>query len=455
MGLKKNPNLMLKKIFIKTFGCQMNEYDSNRISDAVRKIGFERTDKYEDANCYLLNTCHIRDKAKEKVYHEIGRVKKIFRSKKKPIVIVSGCVAQAENQEMLKREPYIDIVIGPQSYHKINDVILSYSKNKKKEEETEFDTVSKFNYLSKIKNNNSKISSFLTIQEGCDKFCHFCVVPYTRGPEYSRPFDQIINEAKELIQTGVKEIILLGQNVNAYSFKDKNKEFRLSDLLLELEKFNQLERIRYTTSHPKDMTNDLIDVYKKSSKLMPLVHLPVQSGSNKILKLMNRKHTILKYLQVYEKLKKINSNIEFSSDFIIGYPGENEDDFKNTIQLMEKIKFINSYSFIFSPRPGTVAADLDLVDKNKSKRRLEVIQKKLIKNQIEKNKSLENTVVNVLVENQMKKKVKLFGRTEHMTAVIFDGSPENIGKIVQVKITSSNQNSLFGKLKENYKKKVA
>ncbi|MDB9832056.1 tRNA (N6-isopentenyl adenosine(37)-C2)-methylthiotransferase MiaB [Candidatus Pelagibacter sp.] len=442
--------------FIKTFGCQMNEYDSNRIFDAVKKIGFEKTDKYEDANCYLLNTCHIRDKAKEKVYHEIGRVKKIFRSKIKPIVIVAGCVAQAENQEMLKREPYIDIVIGPQSYHKISDAILSYSKNKKKEEETEFDTISKFNYLSKIKNKDSKVSSFLTIQEGCDKFCHFCVVPYTRGPEYSRPFDQIINEAKELMHNGAKEIILLGQNVNAYSsHKGKNTEFRLSDLLLELENFDQLERVRYTTSHPQDMTDDLINVYKKSSKLMPLVHLPVQSGSNKILNLMNRKHTIEEYLKIYEKLKKINPNIEFSSDFIIGYPEENDEDFKDTMELIEKIKFTNSYSFIFSPRPGTAAADLNLVDKNKSKERLVIIQKKLFENQIEKNKSLENTVVNVLVENQMKDGIKLFGRTEYMTSVIFDGSLENIGKVVQVKVNSSNQNSLFGKLKEVYKQKVA
>ena len=455
MGLKKNPNLMLKKIFIKTFGCQMNEYDSNRIFDTVKKIGFEKTDKYEEANCYLLNTCHIRDKAKEKVYHEIGRVKKIFRSKKKPIVIVAGCVAQAENQEMLKREPYIDIVIGPQSYHKINDVILNYKSSKKKEEETEFDTISKFNYLSKIKNIDSKISSFLTIQEGCDKFCHFCVVPYTRGPEYSRPFDQIINEAKEIIQSGAKEIILLGQNVNAYSYKNENKEFRLSDLLLALENFDDLKRVRYTTSHPKDMTDDLINVYKKSTKLMPLVHLPVQSGSNKILKLMNRNHTIEEYLKIYEKLKKINPNIEFSSDFIIGYPDENEDDFQGTMKLIQKINFINSYSFIFSPRPGTVAADLDLVDKKKSKERLEIIQKRLFNNQIEKNKSLESTIVNVLVENRMKDGIKLFGRTEYMTSVIFDGDLDNIGKIVQVEITSSNQNSLFGRLKEIYKKKVA
>ena len=446
---------MLKKIFIKTFGCQMNEYDSNRIYDTVKKIGFKKTDKYEDANCYLLNTCHIRDKAKEKVYHEIGRVKKIFRYKKKPIVIIAGCVAQAENQEMLKREPYIDIVIGPQSYHKINDAILNHTSSKKKEEETEFDTISKFNYLSKIKNKDSKVSSFLTIQEGCDKFCHFCVVPYTRGPEYSRPFEQIINEAKEIIESGAKEIILLGQNVNAYSYRNENKEFRLSDLLVELEKFDELVRVRYTTSHPKDMTEDLINIYKNSNKLMPLVHLPVQSGSNKILKLMNRKHTIEEYLIIYEKLKKINPNIAFSSDFIIGYPGENNDDFKKTLRLIEKINFISSYSFIFSPRPGTVAADLNLVNNHKSKERLEIIQKKLFNNQIKKNKSLENTIVNVLVENRMKDGIKLFGRTEYMTSVIFDGDLDSIGKVVQVEITSSNQNSLFGKLKENYKQRVA
>lgn len=455
MGLKRNPKIMAKKIFIKTFGCQMNEYDSNRIYDTVQKIGFEKTDEYEKANCYVLNTCHIRDKAKEKVYHEIGRVKKIFRNKKKPIVIVAGCVAQAENQEMLRREPYIDIVMGPQSYHKINEVILNFQKKLKKEEETEFDTISKFNYLSKIKNKNSKVSSFLTIQEGCDKFCNFCVVPYTRGPEYSRPFKQIIKEVEELVGQGTREIILLGQNVNAYNYKEGNKEFRLSDLLKKLEEFNQLKRVRYTTSHPKDMTEDLINFYKISNKLMPLVHLPVQSGSNKILELMNRKHTIEEYLLIHKKLKMINKNIEFSSDFIIGYPGEEDEDFEKTMDLINKIKFINSYSFIYSPRPGTSAAKLEVVDNDKTKKRLEIIQKKLFENQLERNKSLENTVINVLVENRMKDGVKLFGRTEFMTSVIFDGSEENIGNIVQVKITGSNQNSLFGILKENYNKRVA
>ncbi len=429
----------------------MNEYDSNRIYDSVKKIGYEKTEKYEEANCYLLNTCHIRDKAKEKVYSEIGRVKKIFRSKKKPLVIIAGCVAQAENQEMLKREPYIDLVIGPQAYHKINDTILNYNKKKKKIEETEFDAVSKFKYMSKIKNEAGKVSSFLTIQEGCDKFCHFCVVPYTRGPEYSRPFKQILDEAKYLADNGAKEITLLGQNVNAYD----NQGYRLSDLILNIEKLSEIKRVRYTTSHPKDMTEDLIEIYKTSEKLMPLVHLPVQSGSNKILKLMNRKHTIEEYLSTFDKLKEINSNIEFSSDFIIGYPGEEDRDFKDTIRLIERIKFINSYSFIFSPRPGTVAENLDLIEKKISIERLEKIQTILFKNQIEMNKSLEGKVIDVLVENLTDDKYKAFGRSEYMTSVIFNGKKNDIGKKVQVRIKDSNRNTLFGEVITNSDQKVA
>ena len=442
---------MKKKIFIKTFGCQMNEYDSNRIYDSVKKIGYEKTENYEDANCYLLNTCHIRDKAKEKVYHEIGRVKKIFRSKTKPLVIIAGCVAQAENQEMLKREPYIDLVIGPQAYHKINDTILNYIEKNKKNEETEFDAISKFEYFNKIKNNSGKISSFLTIQEGCDKFCHFCVVPYTRGPEYSRPFNQILDEAKYLADSGTKEIILLGQNVNAYN----NEKYRLSDIILEIEKLSGIKRIRYTTSHPKDMTDDLIEVYKHSKKLMSLVHLPVQSGSNKILNLMNRKHTISEYYEIYDRLKEINSDIQFSSDFIIGYPGEEDEDFNATFELIQKLKFINSYSFIFSPRPGTVAADLKLIDKKISMERLEKIQSKLYDNQMHMNKSFEDKTIDVLVENLTDDKSQVFGRSEYMTSVIFNGKKDDIGKIVPVKIIRSNRSTLFGEKDLSYKQKVA
>ena len=441
---------MSQKIFIKTFGCQMNEYDSNRIYDAVKEIGFEKTDRCEDANCYLLNTCHIRDKASEKVYHEIGRVKKIFRTKKKPLVIVAGCVAQAENQEMLKRDPYIDIIIGPQAYHKINDKILNFTE-KQKVEETEFDAVSKFEYLSRIKNKTGKATSFLTIQEGCDKFCNFCVVPYTRGPEYSRPFDQIMNEVKSLVNQGCKEIILLGQNVNAYF----NNGLRLSNIINEIEKIKKIERIRYTTSHPKDMTEDLVEIYKYSKKLMPLIHLPVQSGSDKILNLMNRKHTIKEYLKTFERLKKINPLIEFSSDFIIAYPGEEEKDFRETLNLIEYIKFINSYSFIFSPRPGTKAENLKLIDRKILTERLEMVQNKLFENQTNMNNSLENKVLNVLVENLTKDESMVFGRSEYMTPVIFNGKREDIGKIISVKIKKTNRSTLFGEKVNNLDQKVA
>ena len=442
---------MNQKIFIKTFGCQMNEYDSNRIFDSVKKIGYDKTNVYEEANCYILNTCHIRDKAKEKVYHEIGRVKKIFKLKKKPIVIVAGCVAQAENQEMSKREPYIDMVIGPQSYHEINNKILNYIRKKEKLEIIEFSADSKFDYLSKIKNESGKVSSYLTIQEGCDKFCHFCVVPYTRGPEYSRPFKQIMDEAKNLVDNGAKELTLLGQNVNAYN----NEGLKLSNLIREIEKFPSVERIRYSTSHPKDMTDDLIEIYKSSKKLMPLVHLPVQSGSNKVLKLMNRKHTIRKYLKIFDRLKKINPKIKFSSDFIVGYPGENEEDFQDTLNLIKKIKFINSYSFIFSPRPGTVASNLKVVEKKISNKRLEKVQNYLFENQTNMNKSLENKTLKVLVENLTKDKSQVFGRSEYMTPVLFDGKKEDIGKIMLVKILKSNRSTLFGAPVSSLNQKVA
>ena len=442
---------MNKKIFIKTFGCQMNEYDSNRIVDTVKKIGFEKTDNLKETDCYLLNTCHIRDKAKEKVYHDIGRVKKNFRFKKKPFVIVAGCVAQAENDEILKREPFIDLVIGPQAYHKINDKIKEFYDKQKKIEETDFDAESKFNYLKRIKNSSSKVSSFLTIQEGCDKFCHFCVVPYTRGPEYSRSFQEIINEAKNLSENGVREIILLGQNVNAY----KNKNFRLSDLILEIEKISKIKRIRYSTSHPQDMTEDLINVYGLSKKLMPLVHLPIQSGSDKVLKLMNRKHLVSDYIKTYEKLKSINSRIKFSSDFIIAYPGEKEEDFNETLKLIRKIKFINSFSFIFSPRPGTVASKFSLIQKKTSQKRLEIVQKQLFDNQILMNKSLENEEIDVLVENKTVKDNKFFGRSEYMTPVIFNCNDQDIGKIIKVKINHSNQNTLFGEKLRKIEQKVA
>ena len=431
----------------------MNEYDSDRIFDSLKNIGYKKTNVQNGANCYILNTCHIRDKAKEKVYHEIGRIKKLYKFKSKPIMIVAGCVAQAENQEMIKREPFIDAVVGPQAYHKINEIVKNFEKNSKVEE-TDFDTISKFNYFDNIKITNNKISSYLTIQEGCDKFCNFCVVPYTRGPEYSRPFKKILSEVEKLINNGTKEIIFLGQNVNAYYFEEQSKKYRLSNLINEVSKYSEIERIRYITSHPRDMTDDLILSYS-NKKLMPLVHLPIQSGSNKILKLMNRKHTVEKYIEVYEKLKKINSNIEISSDFIISYPGETDRDFLETLNLIDKIRFINSYSFIFSPRPGTVASKLELINKDISQERLEIMQKKLFDIQKFKNKSFENKIIDVLVENKLKDQNKFFGRNKYMSSVIFNGSQKNIGKIVKIQIESSNQNNLFGKILNNTKEKAA
>ena len=438
---------MQKKIFIKTFGCQMNEYDSNRIFDSVKRLGFIKSEDQTNTDCYVLNTCHIRDKAKEKVYHEIGRIKKLYKKKNKPIMIVAGCVAQAENQEMLRREPYIDIIVGPQSYHKINDLLKNFIKNNKIEE-TEFDTVSKFNYFDNIKNENNKVSSYLTIQEGCDKFCSFCVVPYTRGPEYSRPFNKIIEEAENLISNGAKEIILLGQNVNAYSYQDKFKKYRISEIIHKLESYNELKRIRYTTSHPRDMTDDLIECYKTSKKLMPFVHLPIQSGSNKILKLKNRKLTVEQYIEIYEKIKKISPSAEFSSDFIISYPGETDDDFKETLNLVKKIKFINSFSYIFSKRPGTKASNLKLIDKEVSKERLIKIQEYLFKFQLNVNETFINRSTDVLVENKLDGQDKFFGRNKYMNSVIFDGEDSDIGKSINVKIKEVNKNSLFGKIEK-------
>ena len=432
----------------------MNEYDSNRIYDLTSTIGFSKTEKKIEADCFVLNTCHIREKATEKVYHEIGRIKKDFKNLKKPLVIVSGCVAQAESEEMLKRESYIDMVVGPQSYQQIPDLILKYQRNKKKINHTKFEVVKKFDELKKIPNLQNKVSSYLTIQEGCDKFCHFCVVPYTRGPEYSRPFDEIINEANKLVDNGAREIILLGQNVNAYQFELDNKKYKLSYLIKELNNIKKLKRIRYMTSHPKDMTEDLINCYNDYKKLMPLLHLPVQSGSNKILKSMNRKHDREYYLSIIKKLKRVNKDIKFTSDFIIGYPGETQKDFEDTINLIEEIGFLNSYSFIFSPRPGTPTALKKLNNYEESKKRLKKLKNVLESYQLKNNQSNFDNYCEVLVENKLSEEKKYFGRTKFMTPVKFESSSCKPGDLVNVKITSFSHTGLFG-VSENKKVKAA
>ena len=420
----------------------MNEYDSNRILDLTKQINYESTNNLREADCYILNTCHIREKATDKVYHDIGRLKKEFRNKLKPIVLIAGCVAQAEGEILLKREKYIDAVIGPQSYHQIKDMILKLEKKIKPINFTEFDVIEKFDSLNSIKNSDNKISSFLTIQEGCDKFCKFCVVPYTRGAEFSRSIKEILLEANQLVKNGTKEITLLGQNVNAYNFG----KMKLSDLILELSKISNLKRIRYTTSHPVDFTEDLIEVHKNCEKLMPIIHLPVQSGSNKILASMNRKHTIEDYLNILEKLKKKKPDIKFSSDFIIGYPGESKSDFEATMKLMNDVKFINSYSFIFSARPGTPSFNLNKIDLADAKTRLIKFQKLADEIKINYRKNLINKTTPTLFENKIKNENKYFGRDEHSNSVIVESDHNLIGKIKNVKILKVNHNTLFGEI---------
>ena len=428
----------------------MNEYDSNRIYDIAKKNDYKKTIKLEEADCYILNTCHIREKATDKVYHDIGRIKKKFKNKKKPIVVVAGCVAQAEGEILLDREKYIDAVIGPQSYHRLNETLTKIEQNKEKTNSTNFDVVEKFDFLNLIKNSDNQVSAFVTIQEGCDKFCKFCVVPYTRGPEFSRSVDELISECKDLAKNGAKEITLLGQNVNAYNFNGK----RLSNLIEDISKIDKIKRIRYTTSHPIDFTEDLIKAHGHISKLMPLIHLPVQSGSNKILKNMNRKHNIEKYIDLVSKLKKINPKIKFSSDFIIGYPGETEDDFKATLSLIKKVQFTNCFSFIFSPRYGTPAAKMSQISNNISKQRLIKFQEIAEKIKIKYKKSLLNKKSLVLFENRVRNKNNVFfGRDEFSNSVIVRSKENLIGMIKEVKIIDGNQNTLFGEIDKQYNKK--
>ena len=381
------------------------------------------------------------------MYHDIGRLKKQFRSKK-PLVLITGCVAQAEGEILLKKEKYIDAVVGPQSYHKINDMILNFEKKLEPMNVSEFDVIEKFDNLKSIKNSDNKISSFLTIQEGCDKFCKFCVVPYTRGAEFSRSIKELILEANQLVDNGAREINLLGQNVNAYNFENK----KLSDLIYEISKIKNLKRIRYTTSHPKDFSKDLIEAHKNFEKLMPLVHLPVQSGSNKILESMNRKHNITEYLAIIEKLKKVKPNIEFSSDFIIGFPGETTKDFEESIKLMNYIKFINSYSYIFSARPGTPAFDMKQIDQKIAKNRLLKFQSISENIKVNYRKNLINKTSKVLFENKLKNENKYFGRDEYFNSVIAESKNDLSGQIKNVKINKVNRNTLFGEIISSLKR---
>jgi len=419
----------------------MNEYDSNRIADLLQSIDLKRVDDEQLADYFIFNTCHIREKATQKVYSDIGKIKKIFRDKRsKPTFILAGCVAQAESSVVFEKSDFVDIVVGPQAYHKLPGIIQEYDQNREKICNTDLDVSEKFDTLNSYKNNFSKVSSFVTIQEGCDKFCKFCVVPYTRGPEFSRSADTIIKEVQNLVDCGTREVVLLGQNVSAYQHED----FNLAKLIKQIATIAKLERIRFTTSHPNDFDEELINIFKSEPKLMPQLHLPVQSGSNKILELMNRKHTREFYLDLISKFKSARSDIEFSSDFIVGYPGETEEDFEQTISLVEEVQFSNSYSFIYSQRPGTPAVDLDQISKPVAQKRLEKLQQVLFDLQLKSNASKINQKTKVLIENMTSTANQFFGRNEYMQPVFINANNCIIGNVIDVSIHSYKRNNLFG-----------
>ena len=444
----------MKKLFIKTHGCQMNFYDSERMADLLKPHGYQIDDNAEDADIIIINTCHIREKAVEKTYSELGRIRdqvKLRKEKtgKKSIVAVAGCVAQAQGKEIMKRSPWVDIVVGPQSYQNLPELIAKVDPlTKNNHINIEFPTIPKFDHLKSLVNLRGP-SAFLTIQEGCDKFCSFCVVPYTRGAEYSRPIKSILDEAKELIEKGVKEITLLGQNVNAWNAEWKdNRVWGLGRLITELAKIKELEFIRYTTSHPLDMDLELIEAHRDVSKLMPYLHLPIQSGSDSILRSMNRKHNVKEYINVIEKVRKYNPNIAISGDFIIGFPGETDKDNQATIDLIKEIKYSQAYSFKYSIRPGTPAAiSQNQVNESVKNSRLQEIQSILRDQQLEFNKNSINSSLKILVLRNGKKPNQYLGRSQYNQSVYFSSEEKNlIGSTININVTEAFQNSLTGNI---------
>ncbi len=430
------------KFYIKTFGCQMNEYDSNKIVELMETISFQRIDKIDEADCFIFNTCHIRQKATQKVYSDIGKIKKIYKNKKKPIFILAGCVAQAESTLVFEKSDYVDIVVGPQAYHKLPNLIKKYLQKKMKFIDTNLNVDEKFDVLKNLVNKKSSISSFVTIQEGCDKFCKFCVVPYTRGPEFSRDHSKVIDEIIALVDKGTKEIILLGQNVSSYNYNGTT----LAKLIKKIAKINSIERIRFTTSHPNDFDKELIALFGEEPKLMPQLHLPVQSGSDKILKLMNRNHTKSDYLKLIDDFRKYRHDIQFSSDFIVGYPGETEKDHLDTINLINEVNFTMSYSFIYSRRPGTPASEYKTIPKIVTEKRLQQLQGLLFKQQIDFNQSMINNENIVLFENKTQNDEQFFGRNQYMVPVFIKNKSIKAGEIKKIFIENANRNNLFGKI---------
>ena len=434
-----------KKIFVKTYGCQMNVYDSERMISAMKPSGYVETQSAEDADLILLNTCHIREKAAEKIYSELGRMKSLKANKPDLKIGVAGCVAQAEGKEIMVRQPAVDLVVGPQSYHRLPTMMKTVNKGKRALD-TEFPEEDKFDHLPTDLTKRSSPSAFLTVQEGCDKFCAFCVVPYTRGVEVSRSPEKIIDEANSLVDRGVVEINLLGQNVNAYSQNGFGVKFNLSKLIWKLSEIDGLKRIRFTTSHPNDMTEDLIEAHGSCSKLMPYLHLPVQSGSDSILKKMNRKHTADDYRKIIEKFRKVRPDLLLSGDFIVGFPGETDKDFLETLQLVKDIKYGQSYSFKYSSRPGTPAANREEVCESLKKDRLAELQLLLSKQQMDIQKSMIGKEVKVLFEKPGRLNNQMGGKSEYLHAVHVIGSSLKKGDIKSVKIINTEANSLGGVL---------
>ncbi|MGL9681438.1 MAG: tRNA (N6-isopentenyl adenosine(37)-C2)-methylthiotransferase MiaB [Wolbachia sp.] len=437
----------MKGLYVKTYGCQMNVYDSVLMKNILKPLGFNVVDDVEKADLVILNTCHIREKAAEKLYSELGKIHS-SRKNKEIIIVVAGCVAQAEGEEVFRRAPFVNIVVGPQSIAALPELIVKASRSKGHVINIDFPEIVKFDKLSDECYSSSQGSSaFLSIQEGCDKFCTFCVVPYTRGAEYSRPVNKIFREALKLVANGAKEINLLGQNVNAYHGECEGKIWDLGKLIGHIAKIEKLERIRYTTSHPRDMHGSLYLAHAEEPKLMPFIHLPVQSGSNKILRMMNRKHTAEEYLEIVDRLCKLKPEIKFSADFIVGFPGETEKDFEETMKLVKKVKYAHAYSFKYSSRPGTLGAERkDQVPEEVKTERLFRLQKLISAQQLEFNQSVVGKTIPVLFGNKKGKyQNQIIGKSPYMQSVCIDDPEDKYrGKIVNVKILEARQNSLLG-----------
>ncbi|MFV0473939.1 MAG: tRNA (N6-isopentenyl adenosine(37)-C2)-methylthiotransferase MiaB [Pikeienuella sp.] len=437
-----------KKLFIKTYGCQMNVYDSERMAEAMAGAGYEQTSSPDDADMVLLNTCHIREKAAEKVYSELGRIRKLADAKKaaggRMLVGVAGCVAQAEGEEIVRRQPLVDIVVGPQAFHRLPEMAARAEAGGGAAIDTDFPEDDKF--AAPRPKAKRAPAAFLTVQEGCDKFCAFCVVPYTRGAEISRPAARIMAEARDLVERGVVEVTLLGQNVNAWRGEADDGRWGLGRLIRALADIEGLERIRYTTSHPNDMDEDLIAAHGEIDKLMPYLHLPVQAGSDSILKAMNRRHSAAAYIRLIERIREARPDLALSGDFIVGFPGETEDDFEDTMALVREVGYAQAYSFKYSARPGTPAAGLAPVDEKVADDRLQRLQALLGAQQTAFQASMVGRRLPVLIEKPGRMEGQMVGRSPYLQAVHMEAAPDLAGRIVEADILSSAPNSLAARL---------